>query len=52
MIKLLLPLRSGFKSQKSSLTQSVVTAVMNQAAALMRLPDFQAGIEPIGSLKR
>lgn len=36
----------------SSLTQSVVTAVMNQAAALMRLPDFQAGIEPIGSLKR
>ena len=42
----------GLKSQKSSLIQSVVTAVMTQAAALMRLPDFQAGLEPIGSLKR
>ena len=42
----------GLKSQKSSLIQSVVTAVMTQAAALMRLPDSQAGLEPIGSLKR
>ena len=38
--------------EKSSLIRSVATAVMIQAAALMRLPDFQAGIEPIGSLKR
>jgi hypothetical protein len=36
----------------SSLIRSVDTAAMNQAAALMRLLDFQAGIEPIGSLKR
>jgi len=36
----------------SSLIRSVATAAMIQAAALMRLPDFQAGIEPIGSLKR
>merc|ERR550534_912650 len=36
----------------SSLIRSVAIAVMIQAAALIRIPDFQAGIEPIGSLKR